>query len=104
MDAQAQIQALWEQFAAEIERFTLWINDLALRLDSALLRIETLQNRAHTSQRKLYLPNVDKFDGVSYYFDTWLLLIEAKLLVDRDALGDLSGIGQFYYVYFWLES
>jgi hypothetical protein len=99
MDAQAQIQALQEQFAAEIERFTLRINDLALRLDSALLRIETLQNRAHTSQRKLYLFNVNKFDGVLYYFDTWLLSIEAKLLVDRDAFGDSSGIGQFYYVY-----
>jgi hypothetical protein len=99
MDAQAQIQALQEQFAAEIERSTLRINDLALRLDSALLRIETLQNRAYTSQRKLYLPNVDKFDGVLYHFDTWLPSIKAKLLVDGDAFGDLSGIGQFYYVY-----
>jgi hypothetical protein len=70
MDAQAQIQALREQFAAEIERSTLRINDLALRLDSALLRIKTLQNRAHTSQRKPYLPDVDKFDSVSYHFDT----------------------------------
>jgi hypothetical protein len=104
MDAQAQIQALREQFAAEIERSTLRINDLALRLDSALLRIETLQNRAHTSQRKPYLPDVDKFDGVSYHFDTWLPSIEAKLLVDGDALGDSSGIGQFYYVYLRLES
>jgi hypothetical protein len=99
MDAQAQIQALREQFAAEIKRSTLQINDLALRLDSALLRIKTLQNRAHTSQRKPYLPNVNKFDGVLYYFDTWLLLIEAKLLVDKDALGDSSSISQFYYVY-----
>jgi hypothetical protein len=96
---QAQIQALQEQFTAKIERFTLRINDLALRLNSALLRIKTLQNRAYTSQRKLYLPNVNKFDGVLYYFNTWLLLIKAKLFVNKDAFSDLSGISQFYYVY-----
>ena len=85
-----------------MQRSALQIDDLSLWLDSALSTIEAL--RARTSQRKPFLPNVDKFDGVSYHFDTWLLLIEAKLLVDGEAFGDLTGIGQFNYVYLRLES
>ena len=104
MDAQAQIQALREQFAVEMQRSAQQIDALASRLDLALSTIETLQDRAHRSQRKPYLPDVDKFDGVSYHFDTWLPSIEAKLLVDGEALGDSTGIGQFYYVYLHLES
>jgi hypothetical protein len=104
MDAQAQIQALREQFAIEIRRSAQQIDALSLRLDSALSTIEALRDRARTSQRKPYLPDVDKFDGVSYHFDTWLPSIEAKLLVDGEALGDSTGIGQFYYVYLRLES
>ena len=60
MDAQAQIQALREQFVVEMQRSALRIDDLSLRLDSALSTIE--------------------------------------------ALGDSTGIGQFYYVYLRLES
>jgi hypothetical protein len=104
MDAQAQIQALREQFAVEMQRSALQIDALSSRLDLALSTIETLRDRARTSQRKPYLPDVDKFDGVSYHFDTWLPSIEAKLLVDGEALGDSTGIGQFYYVYLRLES
>jgi hypothetical protein len=102
MDAQAQIQALREQFATEMQRSTLQINTLASRLDTALSTIESLRTR--TIQRKPYLPDVDKFDGVACHFDTWLPSIEAKLHVDGDALGDSTGIGQFYYVYLRLES
>jgi hypothetical protein len=88
------------------------INALTLHLDPALSTIGALestiqnlrdQNRTRTIQRKPYLPNVDKFDSISYHFDTWLPLIEAKLLVDGEALGDLTGIGQFYYVYLRLR-
>ena len=77
MDAQAQIQALREQFATEMQRSTLQINTLASRLDAALSTIESLRTR--TIQRKPYLPDVDKFDGVVHHFDTWLPSIEAKL-------------------------
>ena len=45
MDAQAQIQALREQFVAEIQRSTLQINALSLQLDTALSTIEALRNR-----------------------------------------------------------
>jgi hypothetical protein len=102
MDTQAQIQALREQFAVKIQRSTLQINALTSRLDSALSTIGGLestiqnlrdQNRTRTIQRKPYLPNVDKFDGILYYFDTWLPLIKAKLLINGEALGDLTGIG-----------
>jgi len=87
-----------------MQRSALQIDALASRLDSALSTIETLQDQACTSQRKPFLPDVNKFDGVLYYFDTWLPSIKAKLLVDGDALGDLTSISQFYYVYLRLES
>ena len=45
MDAQAQIQALREQFATEMQRSTLQINTLASRLDAALSTIESLRTR-----------------------------------------------------------
>jgi hypothetical protein len=44
MDAQAQIQALQEQFAVEMQRSALQIDDLSLQLDSALSTIETLRH------------------------------------------------------------
>jgi hypothetical protein len=89
---------------AEIKRFTLQINAFALRLDSSLLTIKPLQNRASITQQKPYLPNVNKFDSVTYYFNTCLLLIKAKLLVNKEALKNSTEIGQFYYVYLRLES
>ena len=104
MDAQAQTQAPREQFAAEIQRSTVQINALTSQLKSALTTIKALQDQARTIQQKPYLPNVNKFDGISYHFDTWLPLIEAKLLINGDALGDSTGISQFYYVYLRLES
>jgi hypothetical protein len=104
MDAQAQIQALQEQFTVEMQRSVQQIDTLASQLDLALSTIETLRDQACTSQRKPYLPDVDKFNGVSYHFNTWLPLIEAKLFVDREAFGDSTDIGQFYYVYLCLES
>jgi hypothetical protein len=96
-----------------MQRSTLQINALTSRLDSALSTIGGLestiqnlrdQNRTRTIQQKPYLPDVDKFDSISYHFDTWLPSIEAKLLINGEALGDLTGIGQFYYVYLRLES
>ncbi|OCK93898.1 uncharacterized protein K441DRAFT_562959, partial [Cenococcum geophilum 1.58] len=47
-------------------------------------------------------PNLEKFNGQSSMFDTWLLLIKAKLRVNGAAIGDI--VAQFYYVYLNLNS
>ena len=62
--------------------------------------VAELSNRPHCL--KPVLPDPDKFNGTPHWFNTWLLSIEAKLLVDRDAIG--GPVVQFYYVYLNLES
>ena len=86
MDAQAQIQVLQEQFAVEMQHSALQINTLSSQLDLTLSTIKTLQNQICTNQRKPYLPDIDKFDGIAYHFDTWLPSIKAKLLIDKKPL------------------
>ncbi|PVH83051.1 hypothetical protein DL98DRAFT_513355 [Cadophora sp. DSE1049] len=64
-----------------------------------------LQVQALTQQSprpKLCLPELEKFNGTPTKWDTWLPSIEAKLLVDADAIG--NSVAQFYYVYLNLES
>jgi hypothetical protein len=96
MDAQAQSQALREQFAVKVQRSTLQINILTPRFGPLYDRSSRINNSESVrlsnpyDTAKPYLPNVDKFDGVLYYFDTWLPSIEAKLLIDGEALGDLT--------------
>ena len=51
---------------------------------------------------KTCLPDPEKFTGQAYKFDTWLLLIKAKLQVNGNAIGNT--IAQFYYVYLNLDS
>ncbi|KAK1778803.1 hypothetical protein QBC45DRAFT_149499 [Copromyces sp. CBS 386.78] len=43
--------------------------------------------RSSTSKPKPSLPDVDKFSGAAYTFETWLPSIEAKLRIDGDAIG-----------------
>jgi hypothetical protein len=55
-----------------------------------------------THRPKPSLPDPERFIGQQYKFDTWLLLIKAKLRVDGNAIGDT--VAQFYYVYLNLDS
>ena len=68
-------------------------------------------DRAHVHDRttstsprrpKLSLPDLEKFNGKTYKFNTWLPVIRAKLYIDGPAIGDSTA--QFYYVYGNLES
>ncbi|EKD20573.1 hypothetical protein MBM_01255 [Drepanopeziza brunnea f. sp. 'multigermtubi' MB_m1] len=73
---------------------------------SPLTRIAQLESfveqlRMAPRQRKCVLPDPDKFNGTVQRWDTWLLSIKAKLLVDGKALS--GPIAQFYYVYFNIE-
>ena len=54
------------------------------------------------SQLKPSLPDLKKFNGYSHKFNTWLLLIKAKLWVDSAAISDT--VVQFYYIYLNLDS
>ncbi|OCK88981.1 uncharacterized protein K441DRAFT_585772, partial [Cenococcum geophilum 1.58] len=54
------------------------------------------------SYPKPSLPNLEKFNGHSYKFNTWLLLIKAKLRVNNAAISDM--VAQFYYVFLNLNS
>ena len=63
--------------------------------------VAELSNRPQPRSRPV-LPDPEKFNGTPHRFDTWLPSIEAKLLVDGDAIG--SSVAQFYYVYLNLES
>lgn len=58
--------------------------------------------RPTTSRPKACLPEPEKFNGTATKWDTWLPSIEAKLLVDAEAIGNPTA--QFYYVYLNLES
>jgi hypothetical protein len=50
---------------------------------------------------KASLPDLEKFNGQSHKYDTWLSSIKAKLQVDGIAIGDTTT--QFYYVYLNLD-
>ena len=96
MDVQALraelLQTLQLEFNSTIDTLSQTVTNLQAELAS--LRINT--------RPKPVLPDVDKFDGTSYKWDTWRPMIKAKLRVDGRALGDLTA--QFYYVYFALDS
>ncbi len=51
---------------------------------------------------KASFPDLEKFNGQVYKFDTWLPLIRAKLQIDSIAINDT--IAQFYYIYLNLDS
>ena len=66
------------------------------------LQAEVQQLQQCQSWPKTVLPDPEKFNGLAYWFDTWLPLIQAKLRVDSLAIGD--SIAQFYYMYLNLKS
>ena len=66
-----------------------------------------VHNRAHTTSTspcrpKPSLPDLEKFNGRTYKFNTWLPAIRAKLHIDGPAIGNSTA--QFYYVYGNLEN
>jgi hypothetical protein len=81
----------------KVQRSTLQINILTPRFGPLYDRSSRINNSESVrlsnpyDTAKPYLPDVDKFDSVSYYFDTWLPLIEAELLINGEALGEALG-------------
>jgi len=70
-------------------------------LRAQVVALATRPPHTNNSRPKPSLPDPEKFNGQAYKFDTWLPSIEAKLLVDGEAIG--SDVAQFYYVYLNLE-
>ena len=64
--------------------------------------LKQLRSSSTSAKPKPSLPDPEKFNGQAYQYDTWLPLIQAKLRVDGDAIGDSTA--QFYYVYLNLET
>ncbi len=54
-----------------------------------------------SAKPKASLPDPEKFSRHAQKFNTWLLLIRAKLQVDSNAIGDATA--QFFYIYLNLE-
>jgi len=85
-----QIQATLAELQAELHR---------QRDEITFLRLVIATNTS--AKRKVCLPDLEKFTGQAYKFDTSLPSIKAKLLVDGEAIGD--AIAQFFYVYLNLD-
>ncbi|EGZ76080.1 hypothetical protein NEUTE2DRAFT_146077 [Neurospora tetrasperma FGSC 2509] len=54
-----------------------------------------------SSKPKAGLPDVEKFNGAAYTFETWLPSIQAKLRIDGDAIGNAEA--QFWYLFSRLD-
>ncbi|KAL5330480.1 hypothetical protein ACEPPN_004008 [Leptodophora sp. 'Broadleaf-Isolate-01'] len=79
------------------------LQQLQLEVQALQQQVNVLSSRPQTQQRpKPSLPEPEKFSGNTTKWDTWLPSIEAKLLVDGEAIGNSTA--QFYYVYLNLES
>lgn len=62
---------------------------------------QLLQAKSAVHRPKACLPDVEKFSGATYTFETWLPSIEAKLRIDGAAIGDLEA--QFWYLFSRLD-
>ena len=65
-------------------------------------RIHDYTTSINPRKPKPSLPDLEKFNGKTYKFNTWLPAIRAKLRIDNLAIGDSTA--QFYYVYSNLEN
>ena len=62
-------------------------NELQRQREEITFLCSIILTRASTKP-KASLPDPEKFNGQAHKFDTWLLLIKAKLRVDGEAISD----------------
>ena len=65
-------------------------------------RVHDRTTSTNPRKSKPNLPNLEKFNGKTYKFNTWLPVIRAKLRIDSPAINNSTA--QFYYVYGNLEN
>ena len=103
------IATITKQFGGLIIKLRNEIQSLRARIDKLKqinqanhVRIHDRTTSTNPRRPKPNLPNLEKFNGKTYKFNTWLPAIRAKLRIDSPAIGDSTA--QFYYIYSNLES
>lgn len=66
------------------------------------LREEVKSLRSSRTRARQVLPEPERFSGRAEDWDTWAMTMQAKLRIDKDAIGNEEA--QFYYVYSSLDS